>query len=102
MNRSTEAKMLRSVLKRIDSPPQRFLSSRWLMPSVWLAFVILVAVFCVVGQTFGIWVAAFGFIFLGMGYMHIWFKASAARGWPLLARHFNRESIEARLRELES
>ena len=102
MNRSTEAKMLRSVLRRIDSPTQRFLSSRWLMPSVWVAFVILVAVFCVVGQTFGIWVAAFGFIFLGMGYMHIWFKASAARGWPLLAPHFNRESIEARLRELES
>ena len=72
------------------------------MPAVWAAFVLLVAVFCVVGETFGIWAAAFGFVLLGMGYMHAWFKASAARGWPILAPHFNRNSIEARLHELES
>ena len=102
MNRSAEAKMLRIVLRRIDNPIQPLLSSRWFMPAVWIAFVVLVALFCVVGETVGVWAAAFGFIFLGMGYMHAYFKASGARGWPLLTPHFNRESIEARLRELES
>jgi len=102
MNPAAERKMLQHVLERMDKPVQPVFSSRWFRPVVWCIFVVLVAVIYVIGEHVAHWLAAFGFTLLGMGYMHAYFKAAAAQGWPVLTRYFNRERIEARLAELET
>jgi hypothetical protein len=94
--------MLRNILDRMDNPVQPVFSSRWFMPATWCIFVVLVAAVYVIGEHVSHWLAAFGFILLGTGYMHAYFKAAAARGWPVLTRYFNRDRIESRLAELES
>ncbi len=102
MNPVAERKMLREMLRRIDSPVQPVLSSRWFMPLVWLVFVALVAATFVLGALLAPKVGSLVFVLLGMAYMYACLRASAANAWPALVPHLDRERIESRLRELGS
>jgi hypothetical protein len=102
MKPDDERKLLRFVLKRIDNPVQPVLASRWVMPASWLVILLLVGLFDYLGRHVSHWLAVFGFLCTGIGYAYVCIRVFAARAWPLLARHYDRASLQTRLSELES
>jgi len=102
MKPADERKFLRFVLKRIDNPVQPVLASRWVMPASWLVLLLLMCLFDYLGKYVSHWLAAFGFLCTGTAYAYVCLRVYAARGWPFLARHIDRASLQTRLGELES
>ena len=102
MTPAAEKKVLSFVLRRIANPGNSIMSARWFMPVVWAGLVVLAAVLFSLGKIVHPGISAIGFVLLGAVYAHLWFKAAAAKGWLVLAPHFNPESIRARLTELEA
>jgi hypothetical protein len=101
MNRTTERRLLVHTLNRVDNPRVQFFSSRWFLPAAWFALVLVATVLMAVTPMLGQAGAAFVFTLVGFAGCYLWFRASAAKCWPSLAPHFNRQSLARRISELE-
>jgi len=95
-----EKRFLTIVLRRIDHGVGGLLASRWALPVIWGGLVLGSAVAFAVAQLLPTWGVALLFVVLGVAYSQLYFRVFAARGWPILRQHLNRESIVARLSQL--
>jgi hypothetical protein len=96
-----EKKYLAAVLKQIDSGPPKAFQSFWTDLIVWLiAAAIFLAIF-VAGEKLHPLVRILIPVFVGIGLGAFGFLQLAAKQWPYLRQHVNRESIVGRLSELE-
>ena len=101
MTRTAEKRVLTHTLKRVDNPHVPLFSSRWFLPFTWLGLVLVATVLLAIAPMLGQAASAFAFVFVGFAGCYLWFRAAAARCWPLLGPHFNRQSLVRRLTELE-
>ena len=100
MSQSEEKKILQAVLRRIDNGPAGFLSGRRSLLLAWLGLVVASAGIFAISTHIPAGVSAVLFVVLGVVYSQLYFRIASARGWPVLWRHFNRQSIVDRIDEL--
>ena len=101
MDPRAERKFLANILKRANSPTASVFSARWFLPLAWLGLVVLAFLLLSIGPLIGQSASALSFILFGFLGSYIWFRVSAAKGWPVLSSHINKQSIIGRLEALE-
>ena len=101
MTPSDEIRLLSGVLKQIDHGPHRALQSTWLEIVMWLAVVALFLVMFQLGDR--IHPLALALVSTSVGVIAGVFGIckTAARQWLVLRHHITRESVVARLAQLE-
>lgn len=101
MDQRAERKFLARTLRRAENPVVPIFSSRWLLPVAWLGLVVLALLLLSIGPLIGQSASAVSFMLFGILCSYIWVRASAAKGWPVLSPHINKQSIVGRLKALE-
>jgi len=97
----SERKFLAHTLQRANNPVVPIFSSRWFLPLAWLGLVVLALLLLSIGPLIGQYASALSFVLFGCMCSYIWVRAAAARGWPVLSPHINKQSIIGRLEALE-
>jgi len=101
MKHVDEKRVLAGVLKSFNREPGKALFSRWVKAVLWLAVCVMFFGLFKMGFRYGsVFTVLVSFtigIFAGIYSVY----EIAARQWPFLHPHINRESVEARLAELD-
>jgi hypothetical protein len=104
MTPAEEVKCLKGLLSRLDSPRKSALSSNKLMVGLWLVLVVLFSALFKFASIYQAYPALLVFISVVIGGAMFWvfLRRASSRSWPVISQHFSRDSIQARLRELET
>ena len=102
MDAAVEQKILKSLLHQIDNPRAPVISPRSSKLLLWVAFIAIATILLLFSKQIGPWLSAAGFLLLGITYSRAWYKTAAGAGWRVVIPHLNKETIESRLKELES
>jgi len=100
MSPTQEKRFLAVVLRRVDQANGGWLAKGWALSAIWLALVFTSTIAFAISGLLPAWGSALLFVVLGVVYSQLYFRVFAARGWPILRQHINRESLAARLGEL--
>lgn len=104
MNKRSERKVLNTVLAQLDDPSPPVRQKWWsLLPSLFLWLGAFVVFLLYMGLGSPHWthaLVALSALGLGRYWSYRMYLASYKYQWPLIAPHFDRASIEARLKEL--
>ena len=98
-----ERKFLSALLSRLDRPDPRFLATRWPLALLWVAFVAFFMLIMQIAQGYTVnpVALALGSLLLGLIAAWVGYSVCWARQWPLVRGHLDRQSLRARLDELE-
>lgn len=101
MNTSDEKKYLAGILKFLDRAPRSVFLSPWFKVAYWIVFFLLFfALFRLESGPYVLGAVLVAFVFgFAQGYLSV--QEHAIRRWPFIRPHLNRETIEARLAELD-
>jgi hypothetical protein len=101
MNATQEKKYLKCVLKQFQLEKPGFYCGRVAEIVLWIVGITVVFVLFRMGHGLPLWVILAVSMFLGVLVGIFSFYKVAAERWPFLRPHVSRESIEARIAELE-
>jgi hypothetical protein len=104
VSREHERKVLRALLRRMDSKPKAFFNSSFVLVVLWLPLVLLFAFGFHASRADQLHPAflCFGSALVGMLVYWLFLRRASQRTWPLLMKYLDRSRIEDRLRELET
>ncbi|GAB3358597.1 hypothetical protein GCM10027430_29280 [Lysobacter tyrosinilyticus] len=100
MTPSQEKKYLAAVLAELDNPSSRVHPSWWICIGFGVVTMALLMAVHRAGYLASPLVMSFIFLFLGMGFGVGLYVARSSDNWPTIRKHFNRDSIKARIDEL--
>ena len=101
MSPTYEARLLRKLLRQIDRGPPPFLQSKWSDVLLWLVLFALFFVLFQAGHRLPYLALVVIWVTIGVLVGVYKFCKLAAKQWPYVQLHLNRESIASRLRQLE-
>ena len=104
MSPDNEQKMLRALLRRMDSEPSAFLNSSLLPMVLWLLLVLLFAFAFHASRVYQLNPAFLCIVSALAGILVYWMflRRASQRTWPFVRGYLDRSRIEARLHELET
>lgn len=101
MNTLHEKKYLRGILKYLDRAPRSVFLSPWFKVAHWIVLALLFfALFKMEARAEVLIAVGVAFV-VGMGQGFSLFQEFAIRCWPFIRPHLSRETIEARIAELD-
>lgn len=101
MTPTEERKYLAEILKLIDSGAPKAFQSFWVGLALWISAAAIFFAIFVAGDKVHPLVSLFISAFVGIALGAFTLAKLAAKQWPYLRNHVNRESVMGRLSELE-
>jgi hypothetical protein len=101
---SQEQKLLRVLLRRMDSEPSAFFHGNLFLMVLWVPLALFFAVafhLSRVHQLHPVFLCIVSAI-VGMLMYWVFLRRASQRSWPLFKQYLDRQRIEARLHELET
>ena len=102
MTPSEERKYLTAVLAQMDKPTKAMPGIWWICCGIWLVVFILFLLLFEAGNPFPPIVLALIAFFFGAVVGAVMLSVRAVDNWPTIRRHLSKESIRARIDEIEA
>jgi len=104
MSTDQERKMLRSLLRRMDSEPSPFFHSSLFLMVLWVPLTFVFAVAFHVSRIYQLHPVFLCFMSAIAGIFMYWvfLRRAGQRSWPFVRQYLDRSRIESRLHELET